>query len=308
MQLESLEKTFAALQEFPPAFRVFPERKSLLMQMDMLYGEADSERSYELGRFYRNRLDEIFAGIAAYDGKEPRLWKLYSSGVIIKDARRTIAMDINNGCLPMHGRSAVKLTVEDCEKIADLADEYYVSHAHDDHVSPQLCDAFTRRKKLVVMPRSALKGWMVDGGVAAEELDTPDTLTFLNWQGNAAGGMDCAMYLFTLSNGKTIFSRGDIYHKEGFEGCLEAVKKSGKRIDYACLSPYFTSGDDPVDILDRDYRCRFLNFHEWEFAHRPMGKAGEATQCFETLFNEFAAAYADNRLALLTWGESITLD
>ncbi len=308
MPLNELEKLFGRLRENPPQFAVLPERKRLLLEIDGLFGKADSERSEELGSYYRNRVDEVLAGVAAYNGDEPKLWKLYSSGIIIKDKNRTIALDINAGCVPRDGRTAIRLTAEDFEKIADLADEYYVSHAHDDHVSPLLCEAFIKRNKPVVMPGSALKAWMITGGVPAEEFVSPDTLTYLNWQGNAAGGMDCAMYLFTLSNKKSFFTRGDIFHKEGFEGCLNAVKQAGKKIDYACLSPYFTSGDSPVEMLEKEYKCRFLNIHEWEFAHRPMGKAGEATQCFETLFNAFSSAYTDSRLALLTWGESITLD
>lgn len=307
MEFAKLAALSIKLRENPPCFVTSEKRRELMLEVDELLGEANSEKSAELGKFYRMQVDNMLDEISAYSGTIPRMWKFYSSGIMVKDKERTFSLDINLGCLPPHGRSKLHLTEEQIGKIADLVDEHYVSHAHDDHTSGEICDAVSRRGKKVIMPQQALEAWMIDG-IAAEKWSVPHCLTFLNWQGNASGGMPCAMYLFTLSNGKTLFTRGDIYHKEGFDGCLETVRKSGKAIDYACLTPYFTSGEAPVKILDEIYHCRFLNLHEWEFAHRPMGRAGEATQCFRTLYKEFAEAYADNRLALLTWGESIALD
>lgn len=309
MKYSELDALFQQLQNVPPAFAVSPERRNLLLQMDSLLCEADSEINPDLGKFYREKVDNIIREVKEYSGDRPRLWKLYSSGFLLKDKSRVIAIDINGGCTSGIGRTRLVLHNEQFEALAEIIDEYYNTHSHIDHISETLCDMLAAKGKLMVMPQEAIRRWLFEGATPVEEFSAPHVKTFLNYQGtDEKKGLDCAMYLFTLSNGKTILWRGDIYHRDGFNACMEHIDSWQKRVDYAPLTPYYTSGDAPIAILDKKFACRFLNCHEWEFTHRKPGVKGPATQCFEELYGAFAIPYQDNRTAFLFWGESIELD
>lgn len=307
--LAALEKVSTDLDKEPPRFAVTPKREEFLYRMDELLKEADSERTGTLGEFYRQRVDRVIKEVSAYKGDTPRFWKLYSSGFIIKDKLRTIAVDINPGCVPASGRTALTMSDKQVGQLADIIDAYFCTHSHNDHISPELCDALAQRKKLIVMPSEAIFRWMIKGATPSETFNSDYCKTYLNWQGSDdKKGLDNSMYYFTLSNGKTVFVRGDIYHGSGFELCLKNIAKWGNRIDYAFLTPYFTSGNDPVRTLNNNSRCRFIPIHEWEFSHRPSGVRKKATQDFRELYQAFAQPYNKGRVQFLFWGESIELD
>ncbi|MBO5761455.1 MAG: hypothetical protein J6S53_07935 [Lentisphaeria bacterium] len=308
MKTKDLKNVFVQLEKNEPAFAVSGERENLLMKWDALLGEAYSETTEELGKFYQKRVDKALDEVEAYKGTTPRFWKLYSSGFIIKSPEKTIAVDVNGGCTPPNGRTKIVLKPSQMRRIADLADEFYNTHSHEDHICGELCDAFARRKKLMVMPREAVCRWVIKGAVEAETFRGENVKIFMNWQGDVNGGLPCAMYLFTLSNNKNVFVRGDIYHDEGFVSCIEHVKKWGKRVDYAFLTPYYKGSIVPVETLYKEYQCRFIPIHEWEFSHRKLGNSGPATQCFEELYGAFALPYEKNCAQFLAWGESILLD
>lgn len=116
------------------------------------------------------------------------------------------------------------------------------------------------------------------------------------------------MYHFTLSNRKQIFIRGDIYHQEGFLGCIDFLEQNRLGVDYVFATHYFTSGPAPIPLLNEKYQCRFIPIHEWEFSHRRVHTPGPATQCFKELISVYAEPYQAGRAQFLTWGESIALD
>ena len=302
-------ETSRALSANAPRFAVMPEREKLLYKVDSLLAKANSERSLDLGKFYQDQVDRIIREVAEYQDDVPRFWKFYSSGFIIKDKARTLAVDINPGCVPGFGKTALLMSDAQVEKLADIIDIYFCTHSHHDHISPELCEALAARKKAMVMPQEAIDRWMIKGATASESFDTPWCKTFLHWQGvDYKKGLDNSMYLFTLSNGKNVFVRGDIYHGSGFDLCLEHIEKWNLKVDYTFLTPYFTTGDNPVLKLNEKYACRFIPVHEWEFSHRRSGVSAKATQDFTELYQAFAVPYAAGRTQFLFWGESIDLD
>ena len=307
MKYADLSRISDELKNCPPEFAVSEKREKLLMQMDKLLGEAFSEFTPALGKYYDAQVERVLEEVSAYDGKVPRFWKLYSSGFIIKDAGKVIAFDINNGCEHHNARATIALKPSKLRQLAQMIDEYYCTHSHVDHISPELCDALARRKKLLVMPEQSRKCWRIPRAIAAEKVNLPHIRTYLNWQGNAEGGLDCSMYHLTLSNGKTVFVRGDIYHAEGFLGCMDFLDENKLHVDYVFTSHYSTSGPEPIPFLDEKYKCCFVPIHEWEFTHRKMGKQGPATQCFEELYGVYRSYYNESRTQFLSWGESILL-
>lgn len=308
MKQTQLKKIFSILQEVSPSFTPSGKRENTLLELDTLLAEAMSEQQKVLGDFYSRRVDQALDEIESYNGKIPRLWKLYSSGLIIKSEKECIAIDVNDGCLPSQGRASIALKETQKKKIAELAQSYFVTHAHNDHLSTSLSDLFAKKKKLLVMPEDTIKRWMIKGAVPAEEYKSDSVGVFMNWQGDIHGGLPCAMYLFTLQNNKNVFVRGDIYHDDGFLKCVNQVKKWNKKIHYAFLTPYYKGSVKPVETLYDQFQCRMIPIHEWEFAHRPWGIAGKATQNFEELFEAFSLPYQNHSAQFLAWGESILLD
>ena len=187
-----------------------------------------------------------------------------------------------------------------CEEIISLASKSLTDYSDD----------LAKQGKLIVMPAECIRRWMVKNGTPAENFATSGCRTFMKWQGTAEKGLDCAMYLFALSNGKTVFSRGDIFHKEGFEECMEQIRNWQAHIDYALVSHYSTGGGTPpLETLDKEHKCRFIPSHEWEFSHRRFGLTGSGnTQSYAILFHEFAKPYQAGRAQCLSWGECIDLD
>lgn len=307
MKKKDLENICNILEKELPSFGISPVRQETLLAWDALLGEAYSETTSTLGDFYRKRVDQALDEIEAYKGAIPRFWKFYSSGFIIKSSYKCIAVDINGGCTPPNGRTALTLKRSQKRRIAELSDAFYNTHSHEDHICGELCDEFARRKKLMVMPQEAIYRWVIKGAVPAEKYTAEDTHIFMNHQGDKYGGLPCAMYLFTLNNKKNIFVRGDIYHDEGFMGCIDHVKKWGKKVDYAFITPYYKGVIKPVETLYNEFQCRFIPIHEWEFSHRKLGASGAATQCFEELYEAFRLPYQKDSAQFLIWGESILL-
>ena len=68
MNFSELQFLGEKLQAEPPSFAVSPARELLLRQIDVLFGEADSEYSAALSKFYSARVDKILDEAAAYSG------------------------------------------------------------------------------------------------------------------------------------------------------------------------------------------------------------------------------------------------
>lgn len=119
------------------------------------------------------------------------------------------------------------------------------------------------------MPEEAIQRWMIKGATPAENFTSDSVKTYLNRQGTAEKGLDCAI---CLCNPRLHLRRS----ADPLSGCA--------------------------------LRCRFIPIHEWEFSHRPADTPGAATQCFAELQSVYAEPYAAGRAQFLTWGESIELD
>ena len=89
MKYFDLKAAMARLLETPPSFRVSPEREDGLLRLDELFGEADSEISPVLGRFYRERMDAALYEITKYKGtasnfEDTKYYRYNSKGDLVK--------------------------------------------------------------------------------------------------------------------------------------------------------------------------------------------------------------------------------
>ncbi len=307
--LHELNQLSAELTNLPPSPQNWLSRRPILRRMDSILAEADAENSPELCEFYHRQCRRVLQEI--HDWHEPRLrlWKLYSSGILIKDAGGTVTgFDLNDGCTPHNRRSRLHLSPELAEKFASVIAVMYYTHGHLDHLGLDIADALLRRQKTVIAPQALIDQWLLNGAVAADHLQRTGVATFASKQ-SIVGEPDIVnfAYAVTLPPGITFFVRGDIYCGSDFLTVLNQLAATGIRTDVALISPFSLTPPSPVMELNRRFHCRFLPLHEWEFSHRPPATSGTATQSFDDLYREFEQPGNDGRCDILSWGESIVI-
>ena len=136
-------------------------RRLALLKMDSLLGEPNSENDPVLGEFYNDRVASAVKEISAHDKSVPRLWKFYSSGVIIVSGGKVRAFDMNCGCEESFRRTRLRLKPGVIEALADVIDESYHTHNHIDHFGLELADALLERGKKLICTTGAIQaaGW-----------------------------------------------------------------------------------------------------------------------------------------------------
>lgn len=305
------------LQETPPLPHD-PRRTELLKNLDGYFSAADSETTEELVNFYHHRSERALNEIENYSGKEPRLWKFYSSGVIVKADGIVGAFDLTRG-YPVHPYPApgrIFFTEPQVRRLVKLIDFAYFTHEHEDHLDEQLTRRLIDAGKLVIAPHDGLKRRGIQGAEASEnrrKAILPGNWKMRVYQGfqhmteNSALDVPCNAGLFTFPNGKTLLVKGDIFHGGEFRAILDRIRSEGLRVDYFASSPFCREKPDIVTELRRDFQAFFIPCHEWEFSHRKPGRTGNATQNYAALSEQFAEDLREKRAAILVWGESLIL-
>ena len=288
------------------------ERRPIFMELDRLLGEPCSENNPELLRFYTRMAEAALDEIREYpaDGA-PRLWKFYSSGIIFRDAKgRTIGVDVNDGVCESDSRRNL-LVISDAlaDEIADTVDIMFYTHPHQDHIGLKVAAALERRRKPLVIPKDGIGGYLLgSNAIPSEEFYADYVSIYHGWQRMAAADdSPNAAFLFQVAPDMTLFLRGDIFMAEDFMPILEKMAEENRKVSIAAISHFFQSGRPPVDILKERYNCGFIPIHEWEFSHRPLGKAGAATQNYARLYEVYGPLMPGYRVAPLAWGESIDM-
>ncbi len=307
----SFDQITQKLSQLPANAENWEARHALLRQLDALFGEPASENNPILRDFYRQRCRQTIREIRAWDGPEAKLWKCYSSGVVIKDGDGSVtAFDLNDGCTPKARRTLFLLGEELTEEFSELIDTAFYTHGHPDHIGPAIAGRLLAHGKKVIAPLEAIQEWRLVGAISAEEYRSERVRCYPGIQRmTMEADSPNSAYLFTLRSGATFFVRGDIYFWEDFLPILDRIKEEKRTIDFVALSPFHQSGPSPVTELDCRFHCRFLTIHEWEFSHRlPLGIGGSATQTFQELHESFRVPGEDGRCACLGWGESMLLE
>lgn len=311
MNLQELEEARKRLDQLPPSPENWHARLPLLKRLDDLFSCPELENDPALNRFYHEVCRRVIAEIRTWHGSGVRLWKLYSSAVLVKEETgRVTGFDLNEGCTPAgERRTRLQLSPGLVEEFAELVDRMFYTHGHLDHLGLAVADAFLLRGKPVVAPGDAVRQWLLEGATPAEELNEPGVRCYRGVQ-RMAGREDVpnSAYAVTFQPGVTLLVRGDIYHWEELAPIYDRIEAEKAHIDLMATSPFSQSGPDPVLEAYRRFHCRFLPIHEWEFGHRlPVGKAGRATQTYEDLYENFRIPGEAGDCMVLTWGESAEL-
>ncbi len=304
-----LKDLWSWLSEIPPTWENWEARRTLLSQVDDTFSETESENNPVLSAFYDEICRKTIAEIRAWHGPGVRLWKLYSSAVLIKSTDGVVTgFDLNDGCTPETRRTRFRISPELAESFAEVIDRMFYTHGHLDHLGLLVADAMLRKGKLVVAPHDALRYWLLDGAISSEELDLKGVRCWQALQRMSPGrDIPNTAYAVNFQPGLTVLVRGDIYRWEDLEPIYNQIEREGLKIDVMATSPFYQSGSDPIPEAHRRFGCSFIPIHEWEFSHRKFGESGKATQTYTELYGFFEKFGKEGACQVLTWGESTML-
>lgn len=306
--LDELLMLHKELASCPPSAKNWIRRQPLLTQMDALFSIPESENSDSLHDFYRHECLRTLNEIRTCSENRARVWKLYSSAILIRDiSGRVIGFDLNDGCTPLDRRTRLRLDADLIAAFAETVDIMFYTHGHLDHIGLGVIDSLLAHGKQVVMPQDIIRHWLFPGAIPAEDCKIPGVSCYFGKQIMSDGERNIpnAAYIVKLESGFSVFLRGDIYHYEELCPILDQIQAEGHQVDLAATSPFYQSGPEILAELFQRFHCHFLPIHEWEFSHRqPQGKAGAATQTFQELYKTFRKYGEMGKCDILAWGES----
>ena len=122
MKLQELEEARNQLDRLPPSPENWHARLPLLRRLDELFSCPELENDPALNRFYHEVCRRVIAEIRTWRGPGVRLWKLYSSAVLVKEeSGRVTGFDLNEGCTPAgERRTRLQLSPGLVEEFAEL--------------------------------------------------------------------------------------------------------------------------------------------------------------------------------------------
>lgn len=274
-----------------------------LRTVDRILAAPDSENHPALAAFYNRRIQKALREIREYVGDVPRLWKFYSSGIVVKAGGTVSAFDLNCGGEVENRRTRLRFTPETLTMLVEVIDISYHTHAHVDHIGVELVDRLLRKGKMVITCSDAIRKWLLTGAVNAEKHVAPGYHCYPGFQRAGAIELPNTAFVLELAPGATLLVKGDIFMGHDVEELCDRIDRDGLRIDYAAVSPFALTPPGIVAECQRRYDSFFIPVHEWEFGHRTPGRSGGATQTYAELMTVFTKGKA----RLLTWGESMTL-
>ena len=300
------------LAKFPPRCEDIMSRTFALSGLDSLLMVANSEDSDVVGNYYNKRVKKVIDEIKAWNSPVPKLWKLYSSGILVKAAGKVLAFDVNCGVeweytSKNRRRYKLNLSDENLEALTDLIDRSYHTHEHSDHTGYDLLLKLVAKKKLVYMTGNAIKYYKCEqypNVIRAEKHSEPGYWVFDSTQNMGTYRVQNTAFVVQLVPGTNLLVRGDIYEPPEVVRMCEYFQSQGAYAHYASVSP----GAGILPEAHKRWNTFIMSAHEWEFTHRKRGEPGVACQSFSGNYSGIYSPYVIQGCGeVLSWGESIEL-
>ena len=291
----------------------FDLRLDILARLDQRLSRADSESDPEVIAYYRQRVDRVLdelEGSRVTEGVV--LWKLYSSGFLVKTPLATIGVDLCEGPNEdMYGRERMPFRLTDAQRLrlADAVGYAFHTHHHYDHLSHALATRMAERGTPIFVTRQHARLWQDESFAGRLRVLEPEgesvavgPLHVRAYHGRQ-GSDECHAFLIRTDSGVGIWTKGDIYDGDEYAGYLRHLAGTGEAMHLYVSSTWTKRGVDIIDETRRVFDPVFIPAHEWEFTHRTTGEAGVATQSYAinaAYFSEWKA-----RAAILSWGDRL---
>jgi len=145
----SLQWVNYILNTYPPSETEHPVRRAALIRMDDVSHIKSAPNNALVQAFYRQRVEGAVREIERTKVVEGmRVWKLYNHGFVVRTPTVTYAFDIVPGAL----RSQLVVPGEILQRLAAQCDALFLTHAHNDHVNPEVARLFLAQNKPVLAP------------------------------------------------------------------------------------------------------------------------------------------------------------
>jgi hypothetical protein len=289
----------------------FAQRAEILARLDEYLLEADSEMDGDVIAYYRVRIDQVLDQVESEEVTSGvAIWKLYSSGFVIKTPLTILGVDICEGPNEdMFGKQEIpfRFTPEQRERLAGLVEYSFHTHHHYDHLSHPLVGQIAERGGKIFVTAQHRKLWkeepffdklrLLDPEAEILEIGPLQVRVFHGHQGSD----ECNAYLITTDSQVNLWVKGDIFDGDEYAGFLERLKRDDAKIDLYLSTCWTKRGKNIVDETRRLFDPVFLPAHEWEFTHRSSGKPGKATQSYTEHCDLFSPG--DGKAAILSWGD-----
>jgi len=338
MSLDEIERALAA---HPPAWDQIEARAAIAVSLDRQVavqvrdGMTDADRAplRPLLEFYRRRVD---AGLDALEQARVtngvRVFKFYSSSLVLQSAEGTVAVDfcqgpINNGGEPEARdvrRTGFFWTPRQRDRLARLVEVSLITHRHHDHADYSLANRLVAQRKTVIGPAQLKALWKdlaanitVPAYGTAQRFGPVEIFTMLGSQysRNAPSGtgtervgvpandpaVDSESGVYLLRLGGLTFLQGAENHVPAGEWLLQAIGR-GFAPDVLLSAGQF-QGQRSVDAVLRTRPEIFrIPVHEYELMHEGGGNRTAPW------FRDGGRRLIEQRRSLpLFWGEHILL-
>lgn len=333
----SLAEIAAALERHPPALAASEPRAGIAAALDRMIDvrvrdgltEAERGRLQPLTEFYRRQVDrglDALERTVVTDGV--RVFKFYSSSIVLKSAAGVAAIDfaqgpINNGGEPEARdtrRAGFYLTPAQRDRLARLVDVSFITHRHHDHADYSLSRRLIAQGKPVVGPEQLKRLWKdLAGKITVPDFTRPQRIgpvefvAFLGSQhgrnGTDAAGQrvgipnsgvpdaDSETIVYLLRIGGLVYLQGGENHVPAGDWLRRSVAL-GFRPDLRGSTGQFQGARSVDAVLKELGPGLLLPRHEYEMTHE--GGGNRMTPLFT---GSGGKALAAGQSLVLFWGE-----
>ena len=323
----ALDSVRTGLLATPATAAADDRRQALLVSLDGILEQPDSERSDEVAAYYRAMIDHALAEIAATKVDEGVVvWKLYSSALVVKTPKAVFGIDLDEGPNSNSGNpdkvaglADIKLhmTAKQRTILAKLLDVSFHTHRHHDHVNYQITEALVAAGKMVVVPEDIRSMWRDEPFVSRLTVLTPgaghkhrvgelgvEVLGSRQWMArDHSVECPCNAYLVTTDNGLNILFKGDINDGQEILPWLRKIEARGEGVDLYVSALFFAENKDAVTQIQRMFDPFIIPGHEYEFTHRKRGESGAGTGSYGSQWRGLRPSIDRGKCVVLSWGE-----
>jgi L-ascorbate metabolism protein UlaG (beta-lactamase superfamily) len=323
----TLEEVRTGLLATPATAQPDDRRQALLLSLDAILEQPDSERSDEVAAYYRATIDRALTEIAEAKVDEGVLiWKLYSSALVVKTPKAVFGIDLDEGPNSNSGNpdkvaglADIKLHMTSKQRsiLAKLVDVSFHTHRHHDHVNFQITEALVKAGKIVVVPEDIRSMWRDEPFVSRLTVLTPgagrkhrvgeldvEVLGSRQWMvRDHSTECPCNAYLVSTDNGLNILFKGDINNAQEILPWLKQVKARGEGVNLYVSGLFFAESKGAVSQIQRMFDPFIIPGHEYEFTHRKHGDSGAATGSYGSLWRGLRPSIDRGKCVILSWGE-----
>jgi len=252
------------------------------------------------------------------------VWKLYSSGFLVKTPTATFAIDVVEGPYKNIKGSpddepgyVFKWAEPMRQKFAETVDVLCVTHWHYDHTSYALTQDLIEAGKTVVVPQQLKDSWRnesfaneltvlepdVDHSIAGPTIRVHNGVQYMvtdkdgKWISSPKYDAENIVYLIRSGEGPGFHHHGD-NRGTSYGGWMRKAIKDGWTVDIwltKTVIPEIAEMIHPIIVPS----------HEYEMGHKPRHGIGRLTPWHKSFMKD---RYAEGKGLLLTWGEHFHFD